>query len=163
MDSKIPRRDFSKAALARLIRKLMTRTLLADLMRERIAIVLIFIAAATQLILVGSGLPGWPCPLLQTTGYPCPGCGLSRAAMALLRGEWKLSLTLHAFAPILLAALALIGMAGLLPQPHRQKLICAIEKFEMQTGLSVLLSVGLIAYWVARLLFPASLALVALR
>jgi hypothetical protein len=145
------------------MRKLMTHTLLADLMRERIAIALIFMAAATQLMLVGSGLPGWPCPLLQTTGYPCPGCGLSRAAMALLRGEWKTSLTLHAFAPLLLAVLVLLGLASLLPQPHRQKLICAVEKFEMQTGLSVLLSAGLIAYWVIRLLFPASLALVAQR
>jgi len=141
----------------------MTRTLLADLMRERIALALIFIVAAMQLILVGSGLPGWPCPLLETTGYPCPGCGLSRAAIAFLRGEWKTSLTLHAFAPLLLAALALIGTANLLPQPHRQKLIWAVEKIEMQTGLSVLLAVGLIAYWVVRLLFPASLALVALR
>src|SRR5262245_24593888 len=103
--------------------KLRTLTPLADLMRERIVVVLIFSVAAVQLILVGSGLPGWQCPLLQTTGFPCPGCGLSRAVTALLRGQWHLSLTLHAFAPILLAVLALAGVASVSPQQHRQKLI----------------------------------------
>lgn len=140
--------------------KLKTLTLLADLMRERIAIALIFAVAAGQLILVASGLPAWQCPLLQTTGYACPGCGLSRAAVALLRGEWNLSLTLHAFAPILLAVLALVGVASVLPQQHRQNLICIIEHIEKRTGLSVILSVILVVYWIVRLLFPASLALV---
>jgi hypothetical protein len=132
-------------------------------MRERIAIAMIFSVAAGQLILVGSGLPGWQCPLLQTTGYPCPGCGLSRAALALLRGEWDLSLTLHAFAPILLPVLALAGIASILPQQHRQKLIRIVEQIEKRTRLSAVLLVALVIYWIVRLLFPASLALVVQR
>src|ERR1051326_6721478 len=98
-------------------------------MQERLTVLFIFVIAVPQLILVWFGIPGWQCPLLQATGHPCPGCGLSRAAVALLRGNWKLSLTLHAFAPILLAALALVGIASFLPQQHRQNLIYTVEKF----------------------------------
>jgi hypothetical protein len=141
----------------------MTRTLLADLMRERMAVAFIFAVAAGQLIWVSSGWPGWQCQLLHVTGYPCPGCGLSRAAVALLRGEWNLSLTLHAFAPILLPFLALAGIASFLPQRYRQKLICVIEQIEKRTWLSVILLVAMVIYWIVRLLFPASLALVVQR
>src|SRR5262245_50137274 len=123
---------------------MMTRILVADLMRERIAAAAIFAVAAGQLALTASGLPGWQCPLLQATGLPCPGCGLSRAVVALLHGDWKLSLTLHAFAPILLAFLALIGVASVSPQHYRQKLICLIEHIEKRTWLSVLLSAALV-------------------
>lgn len=141
----------------------MAQTLLADLLRERIVVALIFAFAAVQLIMTGNGLPGWQCPVLQTIGYPCPGCGLSRAAVALLRGEWSLSLTLHAFAPILLPVLVLAGIASFLPQRHRQNLICIIERIEKRTWLSVILLVALVVYWIVRLFFPASLTLIMKR
>lgn len=28
------------------------------------------------------------CPLVLVTGFPCPGCGLSRAAFSILRGSF---------------------------------------------------------------------------
>lgn len=31
---------------------------------------------------------GIPCPFYQFTGFFCPGCGVTRMCMALLRGEW---------------------------------------------------------------------------
>jgi len=142
------------------MQKLLKLTLLADLMRERTSIIFMFAIATGHLILVASGVHGWQCPLLQTTGIPCPGCGLSRATVALLKGQWKLSLTLHAFAPILLAALALVGIACFLPQQQREKLICFTENFEKRTRISLILGTGLIAYWLVRLLYPVSLALV---
>lgn len=35
------------------------------------------------------------CPFLIITGLPCPGCGLSRSCMYLLRGEFLRSFSLH--------------------------------------------------------------------
>ncbi|MBS1786833.1 MAG: DUF2752 domain-containing protein [Acidobacteria bacterium] len=116
--------------------------------------------AAFQLVLTASGLTGWECPLLKLTGWPCPGCGLTRAVLALLHGEWKKSLTLHAFAPILLAALALIGIASFLPQQQRQRLADTVENIEKRTRLSAVLLIGFVVYWLIRLLLPASLVLV---
>lgn len=35
------------------------------------------------------------CPMASTFGVPCPGCGLTRATMALLRGDLKAALGFH--------------------------------------------------------------------
>ena len=141
----------------------MKSTVLADLIRQRMLMGVVVAVAAFQLALTAGGLPGWGCPLLKLTGWPCPGCGLTRAVLALLHGEWKKSLTLHAFAPILLAALALIGIASFLPQQQRQRFADTVENIEKRTRLSAVLLIGLVAYWLVRLLFPASLALVTQR
>ncbi|WP_346704035.1 DUF2752 domain-containing protein [uncultured Agathobaculum sp.] len=45
-------------------------------------LVLLVLAAAS---FVSASLLGWGCPVQHFTGIPCPGCGLSRAAFALLR------------------------------------------------------------------------------
>jgi len=135
-------------------------TVLADLIRERTLMIVVCLVAAFQLTLSASGLPGLACPLLKLTGWPCPGCGLTRAVLALLHGAWKKSLTLHAFAPILLAALALIGIASFLPQQQRQRFADTVERVEKKTRLSAVLLIGLVVYWLIRLLFPASLVLV---
>ena len=138
----------------------MKTTVLTDLIRERTLMIVVCLVAAFQLSLSVSGLPALACPLLKLTGWPCPGCGLTRAVLALLDGEWKKSLTLHAFAPILLAALALIGIASFLPQQQRQRFADTVERVEKKTKLSAVLLIGLVVYWLIRLLFPASLVLV---
>lgn len=129
-------------------------------MRERMLLVIVCLVAVFQLGLSASGLPALACPLLKLTGWPCPGCGLTRATLALFHGEWQKSLTLHAFAPILLAALAFIGIASFLPQQQRQRFADTVEKVEKKTKLSAVLLIGLVVYWLIRLLFPASLVFV---
>lgn len=126
--------------------------LIASLMRSRSLLLALLIAALLQLSLTACALPGWPCPLFVATGIPCPGCGLTRATVALFHGEWRASLTLHAFAPILAATLPLL-IGGLLPARPRQRLIDLVEAFEQKTGLTGIVAVGLILYWLARLLF----------
>ena len=126
---------------------------LASLLGSRPAAALLAGIAALQLGLVAVGLPGWPCPMLQGLGIPCPGCGLSRATLELLHGRWRAALADHAFAPLLLAAIALIAGASLLPERLRLALVDGVGRLERRTGLCAIVLGGLLLYWIARLAF----------
>ena len=140
----------------------LTKPVFAELMGERHLAPWLGGIAAIQIGLVALGLPGWPCPLLMATGHACPGCGLTRAAVALLRGQWQTALTLHAFAPIFLAFSVGIGLSWLLPKVQRSRLIDFVAKLESRTGLTAILFIIFLLYWLIRLLvFPASLAALA--
>jgi hypothetical protein len=126
---------------------------LTAIMRSRSEAIAISVAAVIQVILAFFHLPGWPCPILLSTGIPCPGCGLTRAVIAIIQGNWSAALTLHAFAPILLVTAFLIICSSLLPQPYRHALISGVEVIERRTHVTSIVAVGLILYWLARLLF----------
>lgn len=129
--------------------------ILASVVQNRMAGWMIVGAAGLQAGLVGLGWPGWPCPFLHITGLPCPGCGLSRAIMLLLHGEWRASLELHAFASIFVTALLLVAWATILPQQQRSWLIGRFEMVERRTGITAILLISLMLYWLIRLLvFP---------
>jgi hypothetical protein len=67
------------------------------------AVALVLLAAAPLAPLVAGGLPA--CPLKSFTGVPCPGCGTTRAALALARLD-----VAAAFAVSPLAAAAWCGL-----------------------------------------------------
>ena len=123
------------------------------LLRDRKLALIILGAAVLLLGLFALGIPGWPCPILQALGIPCPGCGLTRATFLLLRGNVQASLTYHAFAPVFLLGLSVIGVAGLLPEKARLRLIEKLIVSERRTGIVFILLTVLILYWLARLLF----------
>ena len=133
-------------------RTLFAPTLAPMLARRSVALV-ISVVAIIQTALVWAGLPAWPCPFAHVLGVACPGCGLSRATIALVRGDWRTALALHAYAPVLLLALILFGCAALLPARPRATLAAGVAAIEQRTGLSALLLIGLICYWLARMLF----------
>lgn len=70
--------------------------------------------AVVALLLLGAGWltgdrpPAWapPCPFHFVTGLHCPGCGSTRAVLALLHGEWVRALQLNALLVLTLPALA---------------------------------------------------------
>ena len=128
------------------------KSILASILKNRVACAMITGASILQLGLVSAGLPGWQSPLHSTFGIPDPGCGLSRAIVALLRGDWRTSLTFHAFAPLFVVALSLIAITTILPPRSRDKIVTFIEYWERQTGLTAISLIGLIIYWVARML-----------
>lgn len=41
------------------------------------------------------------CPFALFTGTACPGCGMTRAGAALLRGDFTTAMTLHPVAPLI--------------------------------------------------------------
>lgn len=47
------------------------------------------------------------CPFALSTGMACPGCGMTRAASQILRGNFDMALTYHPLVPIV--AVQLIG------------------------------------------------------
>jgi len=110
-------------------------------------------ATGLHIALVSLNLPAWECPIFRATGIPCPGCGLSRATVLLLKGDLAGSFRFHAFAPIFLFAIAALILSVLLPKSILQPVIARAELIERKTGLTVLILGGLILYWLARLLF----------
>ena len=120
-------------------------------MKDRIVCLIITGATVLQLALVASGLPGWRSPILNLVGIPDPGGGLTRAILALLRGDWQTSLTFHAFAPFFVIALTLIAMVAVLPSALNDRIMAWVEEVEGRTGLTAILLVGLVIYWLVRL------------
>lgn len=120
-------------------------------MKDRIVCLIITGATILQLALVASSLPGWRSPILNLVGIPDPGGGLTRAIVALLRGDWQTSLKFHAFALFFVIALTLIAMTAILPSALNDKIIAWVEEVEERTGLTAILLVGLVIYWLARL------------
>lgn len=132
--------------------EILFRPTLATILRDRRLASAISGVAALQLILGLFHLPGWVCPFFQGLGIPCPGCGLTRAAVSLFRGDWKQAITMHAFAPVLLIALAIISFCVVAPRNQSAYVAAKTELFERYTGITNVLLFGLILYWLARLL-----------
>lgn len=129
--------------------------ILASVAQNRLAGAMIAGAVGLQAGLVSLGLPGWPCPFFHVIGLPCPGCGLSRACVALVQGDWAASLELHAFAPVFAGGLTLVFLAAVLPPRQQAWLVGRLELVERRTGITAILLVGLMLYWLVRLLlFP---------
>lgn len=122
-------------------------------------VILLFLA--TQSTLVALGLRGWPCPLRHGLGIPCPGCGMTRAGLAMLSGDWSKMLQYNAFAPAFSLALLLMIIVWLMPAQSAARLTARIMTLENRTGLTVIIATAFLLYWLARLLiFPHSLDLV---
>jgi len=108
--------------------------------------------AVLQLALASLHIHGWSCPFWDALGIPCPGCGLTRATLLLLRGEWRSAVHVHAFAPILVLTLGVAIWSAVLPEVHRIVFLKAIAAIERKSRISLITLTGLILYWLARLL-----------
>jgi hypothetical protein len=126
---------------------------LSPLLRDRKLAFVIFGFAAVALALLASGVVGWPCPFLLLTGIPCPGCGLTRATLLLLRGRVTDSLHFHAFSPVVLLGLLILASAVVLPEGTRMRWVDTLTWLEKRTGVVLILLGALIVYWLARLIF----------
>ncbi len=124
----------------------------SSLLQNRREVFIITAAGALHLGLSMAGLPAWQCPVLAATGMPCPGCGLTRATMELLRGDFSASFQTHAFAPIFLLGLVVMLATIILPDNLRSKLIEMIQRIEMRNGITSLVLCLLMFYWAFRLI-----------
>ena len=129
------------------------KPILASILRDRIVCLIITGVSILQISLVILGLPAWQSPIHTFLGIPDPGCGLTRALVALLRADWRTALTLHAFSPLFAAALVLFAISVILPHGQQEKMVSRVATLEQNTGLTAILLVSLVVYWLVRLLF----------
>ncbi len=59
-------------------------------LRRNLVILVIYLG-----LLVFWVIMGWPCVIRWVTGVPCPGCGLSRACLAVLRLDFGAAFRYH--------------------------------------------------------------------
>ena len=126
---------------------------LGPMLRDRRLAVLL---AAAGLLQLAAGLFRFktvPCPMLKGVGIPCPGCCASRACAALLRGDWRRSVELHAMAPCFLGGVVLFAAASVLPRRANAVLADWMDRVEARAGVVKLLLTLLILYWVCRLAY----------
>ena len=131
----------------------LSEPVLALLLEKRTTGLVIIGAAVVHTVLVMLGLPSWQCPIRTTLGVPCPGCGLSRATDALLQGDWRTSLTYHAFAPLFLVAFLIIALVTVLPASKNRLIVDWIGQMERRTKVTAVLLITFMVYWLIRLLF----------
>ncbi len=97
------------------------------------------------------------CPFRRLTGWPCPGCGMTRALNALAHGQWEVALSLHPLSPIAAAGWLLLGLSTLLKVVFPS---CASlrrwgvlgKRIRMSTWIVGLASVLVLGVWVIRLI-----------
>lgn len=98
-------------------------------------------------------LLGWlpsQCPFRTVTGLPCPGCGLTRASMALLRGDWKAAFAYHAFVGVFVILWAVVALGLVMPLPMRERYVMTINRFEHRTRWALWFGVILVLYTLTR-------------
>ncbi len=95
------------------------------------------------------GAPRTVCGLRRLTGVPCPGCGMTRGMVALVRGEGRRAVVFHPLSPILAAALlAFLGRSAYMAITGRSAWAWLPRAVPWLLGGSVAALVGL---WVWRL------------
>jgi len=88
------------------------------------------------------------CPFALITGMACPGCGMTRAASSLIRGDLTTALGYHPLVP-LIAVLAIGGWAWFLLRRSGR-----VEPLPTRWVNTILIGTGvmLLGVWAARLL-----------
>jgi hypothetical protein len=148
-EQKIARRGITLSSRAS---KWFFTPLLAPMLESRWLVLIAAGLGVGQVALVASGLGGWRCPIQSTLNVPCPGCGLTTAMTLLLKADWVAALRIHAFAPLAVMLLILMAGAGTLPVRFRRQLSTYLASLERRTGIAAIGLIGMIAYWLLRLI-----------
>ncbi len=87
------------------------------------------------------------CPLALATGMACPGCGMTRAAGHLLRGDFAAAIVYHPLVP----AIALLATVGWVWFVLRRSGRVQPMSNRMLNGVLIATLIALLAVWVTRL------------
>ncbi len=86
----------------------------------------------------------YKCPIKIIFGIPCPGCGITRAFLSLIRFDFKKAFEYHPLFPVVFIELMYFVFRDFIPQKYKIN-----EKFE-NTIFSIT-AVLMIAVWIYRL------------
>ncbi len=112
---------------------------------------LLALTVLLQLISSWFARPLFTCPFHATTGLSCPGCGLSRSLLSLLRMELGTMWRLHPFAPAFVLFGLELGSTLLAPASRREALVKALITFEEHTRLHAVLLLIFLTFGLLRL------------
>lgn len=132
--------------------KLLLKPWLALLMRQRAMCRGLLVACLVLGLGTWMQWKLWPCLFAEVTGLPCPGCGLTRATMALLRGEWQASWQFHPFAGGFVLVGMLVAAGALLPRSWVAAMAAKVEVFERRSRLPALFLSALVCFGLLRML-----------
>ena len=125
--------------------------ILATLLADRKIAAILSAAAFFIVILKMAGLAGWQCPVDTAIGRSCPGCGLTRALVALMGGNWQVAVQTHLLAPVAAVAMALLATVAILPAAHGRKIAAAVAVMESRSGIGLLVISTAVVQWIGRL------------
>jgi len=92
------------------------------------------------------------CPFRLTTGLPCAGCGLTRAFLALMHGQWQAAIGFNQLTPFVLVWMVswwLVAVVALV----RGRDVPALPRWLPRLGLIVVVS-----FWIGRIVWFATQA-----
>lgn len=94
------------------------------------------------------------CPSATLLGIPCPGCGLTRATLALLRGDVRGALALHPLvfilAPLFAGFMGAAALSYVRGPRSRAPWVASRAVHRTLTALGWLLLVSVVTVWAAR-------------
>jgi len=96
------------------------------------------------------GLNLMPCPFLQVTGLPCPGCGMTRSTFAALRGDFPEVWRTNPFGPLFAVFWVVVGIGVMLPLPQRTRFAERLGRIERRTRWVAWVACGLAIYSLTR-------------
>ncbi|MFN3166474.1 MAG: DUF2752 domain-containing protein [Phycisphaeraceae bacterium] len=139
--------------LGRRLRYWLTFPVIASMVRSRAMCAGFVGFIGLQVGLSAAGLTLMDCYLLKHTGVPCPGCGLTRGAVASATLDLEAVLYYNALGPAALLVMTLLLLGLLLPERPRDAFAETVERVERATAVSAVVLLGLWVYWLARLIW----------
>lgn len=131
---------------------LLRTPLLAELIRHRWLVVCLAALGGIHVSLTAAGLSLWRCPAQSLLGISCPGCGMTRAVVALLSGHWGRAMQLHPLAPGFLAGSLLVGFCQPLPAGPRARVERFVRRMEERTCVTAVFLLAFAAFGICRML-----------
>ncbi len=116
-------------------------------LRGQLAVGVVVLAFVAVLV---SGLP--TCPAATLLGVPCPGCGLTRATLAALRGDFHMAFRLHPLFVVLAPAFAGAVIVAALATVRGPSAVAFVNRVPswLVTALGVVLTLASLGLWLAR-------------